>query len=192
MRDTREGRDPSKLWRATRIGVAAAILLIALAFAIDPLSLRVPHWVTWQRRDLTADLDGNASLEQVSLAHGVLEVRDSSGAKIFRSPSSWKPQDAVICDVTHDGKPEIVLLVWRRGNYGSSRPFWENDVDLRMTEHLYVMGMREGKVVPVWMGHELGREVVEVAAHEDGSISLVERDGTNTHWSWEGFGFVVL
>ena len=32
------------------------------------------------------------------------------------------------------------MLVWRRGNYGTSRPFWDTGIDLRMTQHLYVMG----------------------------------------------------
>ena len=191
MSGDRVSRNPSRLWRTARTCIVVVALLAALVLVVDPLGLRVPRWVAWQERIVAADLDGDTTPEQVSLIRSVLEVEDSSGAKLYRSPSSWKVQDVIVCDMTHDGVPEIVMLVWRRGNYGSSRPFWDTGIDLRMTEHLYVMGMRDGRIMPTWMGHELGREVVEVVAREDGSLSLVERNGAQTHWEWEGFGFVV-
>ena len=192
MHRDREGRKHVRLWRLACVCVVVAMMPIALVFVCDPLGLRVPRWVAWQERVLSAGLDGDGEPEQVTLTRGALKVEGSREDDIYRSPSSWKVQDVIVCDVTHDDTPDIVMLVWRRGNYGSSRPFWDTGIDLRMTEHLYVMGMRGGKVVPVWMGHELGRDVVEVVAHEDGSISLVERDGTQTHWDWEGFGFIAV
>lgn len=170
----------------------AGALLCGLIIAVDPLELRPPSWVTWQSRSYATDLDNDGSAEQITLERGALLVEGSTGIAPYRTPASWRVQDAVICDVTRDGIPEICMLVWRRGNYGSSRPFWDTGVDLRMTEHLYVLGARDAEVVPVWMGHELGCEVSGLLAHDDGSISLVARDGTKSHRSWEGFGFVVI
>ena len=170
----------------------AVILLACIGLCIaDPLELRVPGWVVWQSRCHAADLDGDSVPDDVTLEGGTLEVRASTSDSPYRTPASWRIQDAIVCDVTRDGAPEICMLAWRRGNYGSSRPFWDNGIDLRMTEPLFVMEVRDRQVKPVWMGHELRRDVIEVVACDDGPILLVERDGSTSRWSWEGFGFTI-
>lgn len=171
--------------------LVAALAGVVVLLALDPLQLRVPHWVAWHTGSYTTDLAAGGDAEIVTLADRSVIVRSYDGTTLYQTPSEWQVSDARTCDVTGDGTSELLMLVWRRGNYGSSRPFWETGRDLRMTEHLYVFGMRDGVLVPVWMGHELGRSVTEVRTIDEGTVTLVERDGGTTAWTWDGFGFVA-
>ena len=97
-------------------------------------------------------------------------------------------------DVNGDGLPELVMLVWRRGNYGSSRPFWETGTDLRMTQHLYVIGLRNGTMRPVWMSHELGHglRVARMRAEGGNRLVLTDVEGRTSVWEWDYFGFTLV
>lgn len=51
----------------------------------------------------------------------------SDGSEIWRSAAGQKVQSLLWCDIDHDGAPELLLLVWRWGRFGRSRPFWKPD-----------------------------------------------------------------
>lgn len=167
------------------------LLACCLIVACQSLRLTVPRWVTWSTCEYEVDLDEDSNSEHIALANRRLTVYAANGSTLFETPTAWHVCAAQVGDVNHDNLPELLMLVWRRGNYGTSRPFWETGFDLRMTEHLYVMGLCEGAVVPIWMGHDLGREVETFQFDAStGILSLNERNGTTTTWLWDNFGFV--
>jgi len=176
--------------RATRPTLAvAATLTLAVLLAVR-MGLFVPSWASFSTGSWTVDLDGDGLAESLELRERRLSV-GSSRMEAYVTPSSWQVMDAVVCDVDGNGKQELAMLVWRRGNYGSSRPFWDTKPDLRMTEHLYLLCLRDGQMEPFWMGHELGREVTSLSFDPiSGTVTLHERNGTSSTWVWEGFGFV--
>ena len=170
--------------------VAAALCLLALGAAWQ-LRLFVPSWVTWQEEQLGADLDADGSPGRIVVAQRSLTVRDEAGQTLYVSDPHWQVAQALCSDVDGNGTPEVVALVWRRGNYGTSHPFWDQGLDLRMTEHLYVFTMRNGEVVPLWMGHELGAPVERVEAAGPGVLLLTTTDGRTATWTWDYFGFTI-
>ena len=57
------------------------------------------------------------------MAHKKVGVR-LSGDVVWTSPKDLRVQQALSCDIDHDGQDELVLLCWRIGRYGKSKPFW--------------------------------------------------------------------
>lgn len=155
------------------------------------MGLFLPRWVSWESGTQQADLDLDGTDETVELANRAVRVCGADGSELYMTPAAWRVSQVTVADATGDGLPELLMLVWRRGNYGSSRPFWDTGLDLRMTQHLYVMGLRDGAVMPVWMSHELGEEVVRAEVSPSRTLVLTARDGSVTQWVWEGFGFVA-
>lgn len=156
--------------------------------------LLIPSWVDFRSAARSSDLDGDGSPEELSLSQGSAHITSASGETLYTSEHTWHVQDALVGDVTGDGRPELVMLVWRRGNYGNSRPFWERGIDLRMTQHLYVMGLENGSMHAVWMSHELGHalEVTDMQAHDGDQLTLTTRQGNVSTWQWDFFGFTLV
>lgn len=181
------------LWKLRAFACVAVVLAMAVACAARH-ELSVPSWASWQTRTLSCDLDANGTDEELTLAERMVRVSDASGQVLYESDAAWRVSDVLVTDVTRDGRPELVMLLWRRGNYGNSKPFWEDGIDLRMTQHIYVMGLEDGAIRPVWMGHELGEglKVARIEATEDGLLGLVTTDGDKSTWEWDYFGFSLV
>ena len=173
------------------VAVLASTLVLSFAWATAHFELTCPSWVTWQERSLTCDLDGDGSTEHIKLQGRKVDVTGEDGRSIYVSDHAWRVSDVLAADVTGNGANELVMLVWRRGNYGTSRPFWDTGIDLRMTQHLYVMGLRDGTMRPVWMSHELGDglQLAQVICPAPGQIEMVTRQGERSTWEWNYFGF---
>ena len=188
-RTTQARRLPRWCWLAASLLLAASVT--GGWWYASSHQLLVPSWVSWRERQLSCDLDGDGRLETLELSGRRVTVRAESGQVLYESKPEWQVCDLLLGDVDRDGLSEFVMVVWRRGNYGSSRPFWETEPDLRMTQHLYVMGMQDGEVRPFWMGHELRAAVVEVAIDEQGRLLLTTDDGSTTVWYWDVWGFTL-
>ncbi|MBP3892874.1 MAG: hypothetical protein J6D34_02415 [Atopobiaceae bacterium] len=171
--------------------VVTIVLLLGGLWLANRLELFIPSWVSWQKTSAAVDLDRDGREERIELANGRCCVEDASGAVLYKTPGDWHITRVATGDVDLDGANDLLMLTWRRGNYGTSRPFWDTSVDFRMTEHLYVFEMREGRLVPKWMSHELGAPVTDIAATDEGTVTLTTTDGARTTWRWEGFGFTL-
>lgn len=177
-----------------RAVACVAVVFVAVAVCVTRLELMVPSWVRWRSVELSCDLDADGSREELVLAGRRVRVNDENGQPIYESDGAWRVSETLVADVTRDGRDELVMLLWRRGNYGNARPFWEDGIDLRMTQHVYVMGLVDGAMRPVWMGHELGAglKVVRMEATGDGLLKLVTTDGRTSTWEWDYFGFSLV
>jgi hypothetical protein len=198
----------------TIVGIVVGIVLFLLALAVVVAwregLLVPPDWVVWHEETFEADFDGDGASEgnvadgndsassgapeQLRLAGRRATLFSAEGATLWQSDPSWLVADALACDITtDDSTPELVMLVWRRGNYGSSHPFWESGLDLHWRLHVYIMHLDGEKLRPVWMGHGLDEEVVSLASSAPGTLALIDRDGTTVTWRWRqgGFGFYI-
>lgn len=146
----------------------------------------------WQICHLSADLDGDGaqeSLVAVSEAHDVRVL--VGGVAVFASPDEWRVFDAHVCDLDGDGADELVFLVWKQGSYGPYRPFWESGTDDAWSQHVFVYGMRAGKIAPIWMSSALGSVFEREWMEPDGTLVLEAPDGGLTSWRWGSWGFTL-
>ena len=145
---------------------------------------------------LPAGLDRS---ESVSFADGtlwILTLADNrfaaacDGTVLWESDSAWHVQDFLTCDIDRDGDTEILLLVWRRGNYGPSRPFWVARNDTGWSQHIFIYNWQDGAPVPQWMSSGLRPQVSRWAAQPDGQLYILTPQGEETLWRWGQWGLV--
>ena len=153
-----------------------------------------PAWATFSDAELAADLDGDGTDETIELRDRRLAVRDGragvgggagaadSGDVLLETPEDWQVSDVLVADFDGDGALEVVFLLWRHGNFGSSRPFWlsesgdgaDGSSGEPLTQHLFMYRWRAdranqsskgsdaqglGRLHPVWMSSRLGIEI---------------------------------
>ena len=82
--------------------------------------------------------------------------------KIWSSPEDILVQDAMICDIDGDGAVEILLLCWKIGRFGASRPFWVEQDEKSWSQHLFVYEYGTDGVTPQWMSSYMGTDVAEM------------------------------
>ncbi|HBB02441.1 MAG: SH3 type 3 domain-containing protein, poly-gamma-glutamate synthesis protein (capsule biosynthesis protein) [Candidatus Peregrinibacteria bacterium GW2011_GWF2_38_29] len=74
----------------------------------------------------------------------------------------------MIVDSNGDGKDELNMSVWRKGDFGSSKPFWVKENDQSIKNHFFVFGLDENfgpssvaplktSVRPLWQSSNLSR-----------------------------------
>lgn len=96
-------------------------------------------------------------------------------------------------DLDADGRDELLLLVWRRGHYGPSRPFWVPQNDWRYSQHIFIYTCdAAGAVAPLWMSSGLDPQVRRWAMNADGTLSVTTPAGQDTLWGWRSWGLERL
>lgn len=169
-----------------------------------------PRWVRWKS---TTFSDASGQYEVVLKRKTVRIIYDNS--VIWISSKDIKVQDAMSCDVDGDGTDELVLLCWKIGRFGTSRPFWVDEDEKTWSQHIFVYSYEEEGVRPKWMSSYIGVDVVEISAtSRDGMqrgntvsdvavqnagigqsterkqhLLLTEPDGRMSSWVWDSWGF---
>jgi len=148
------------------------------------------------------DLNNNQTEEEYNLANGILRVREN-GSTIWETPSDWWVDDFVLADSDNDGKEEINLLVWKQGNYGPVRPFWEKENDESIKNHFFIFSWEDGKIKSKWQSSNLDNPNCQALFKDidgDRKNELVVLEGDyqdfpSCHgrylaiWEWNGWGF---
>lgn len=169
--------------------VACALVLWAIgAFAATHPEL--PGWVQLHTVSLHADLDGDGTDDALYLARGQLQVISADGQR-YLSPRTWVVTDACIHDFDGDGTNELALIVWKRGSFGTSQPFWIDRDTSAMTQHVFVMHYAQGLLEGVWMSSDLGEDARSVSFDNNGRLHIRDREGLESTWRWGQWGFIA-
>ncbi|NLF46200.1 MAG: hypothetical protein GX581_08995 [Syntrophomonadaceae bacterium] len=175
-----------------------ALLLAALLFfrqmtASSPLVFNV-------------DTDGNGPMESYRLEdHQVFVKQD--GNLIWVSPPEWKVTHLLLGDFDNDGQEDILMVLWKQGSFGSSRPAWSEGPDDEYSNHLFMYRLAAGKLKPVWCSSAIPYPILDIEAEpdENGIIALIVTEGPptghlyplrkifhreQTIWEWQDWGFV--
>ncbi len=138
--------------------------------------------------------------ERIELKDGSLSVwrPGSSGWQlIFKSPPQWRVQQFAFGDADEDGRPELVLSLWKNNG--------QDDQGLDRS-HPFVYGWRRGAFRPVWAGSALADPIREFTLADfkgDSHHELVVLEGSYadskdapanyaTVWGWNGWGYELL
>ncbi|KUG05364.1 hypothetical protein ASZ90_017254 [hydrocarbon metagenome] len=154
------------------------------------------------------DLNNDGHIETYILVNHCLKVTENESL-LWQSPADWRVVSLVIRDATHDGREDLIMVVWKEGSFGEDIPFWiiENDHYLRC--HLFIFNLVGEQVKPVWMSSALHRPIKSLQIKDingngknelivqEGSYSLLSSfinpdDSEPTIWQWKGWGFYLL
>jgi len=103
-------------------------------------------------------------------------------------------------------------VVWKAGSFGRDKPFWVNEDDQELSNHLFVLNLLQGKMKPVWFSSALDQPIQALEVkdiNQDGKNELVVQEGrawlagiqnqerpasepvtkSITCWQWKSWGF---
>ena len=171
-----------KLWLPAMI--AACLIAVICLFAVWHGGNSLPDWIRWEQAEF---FGGTGEPERICLEDRRLAVM--AGEEILWQLETDVPvQSFLWCDINHDGAGELLLLCWRQGRYGDSRPFWVEEDEESWSQHIFIYQWTGETMRPLWMASDLGREVE--SWHFDGQQRLVitDRTGETTAWDWVSWG----
>ena len=147
----------------------------------------IPSWVEWQ--SVATDFaDGFAVLKD---RKATLYSDASCETVLWTGDEDWAFQDMVVKDLDRDGAEEIIFLLWKRGNYGRSKPFWaEKDTD-RLGQHIFIYSYdleRPIRMRAIWMSSETKFEIDSIASGKNDMLLLNVRKHGPQLWRWKDFG----
>lgn len=145
------------------------------------------------------DLDGDGKPEEYILKDGCLTIKEDLNI-IWQSPEDWWVDYFFIGDATNNGKPELNLSVWKKGSFGPYKPFWIEEEDTSIKNHLFIYRFEKNKLKPVWQSSNLDHPIYRATLIDldgDGKTELVVKEGSYTDpkkceitlWQWSGWGF---
>ncbi|MBR5348540.1 MAG: CapA family protein [Lachnospiraceae bacterium] len=146
-----------------------------------------PAWVEW--KSVATDFaDGFAVLKD---RKATLYSDASCETVLWTGDEEWTFQDMVVKDLDRDGAEEIIFLLWKRGNYGRSKPFWaEEDTD-RLGQHIFIYSYeleRPSRMRAIWMSSETSFEIDSIAPGMNDMLLLNTRKHGPQLWRWKDFG----
>ncbi len=152
----------------------AGAVLYAVGSVLWRSGFFLPKWIPWENASLYAQpLSG-----EIELKHKSVRITHNDSL-IWASPDNLKIQQVLSCDIDHDREEELILLCWKRGRYGSYRPFWVKEDEKQWSQHIFVYEYQQGEIAPKWMSSYLGQDV----AHMDfapGSSSATNQEIRNS------------
>lgn len=179
--------------RIASYGIMASVCIGAVLYLMWRGGAFLPQRIVWENRTF-CDASGQY---EMTLARKKVSVRQN-GDVVWTSPGDLRVQQALSCDIDNDRQDELVLLCWRIGRYGKSKPFWVEENERKWSQHIAVYEYNGGNVRPKWMSSYIGFEVEKIAGGgRAGAMAepphirlfLTDTDGKMTCWFWDSWGF---
>lgn len=188
--------------------IIAGILFLIMALLILILNF-MPFNCTGGSAGFTRDLDDNGQAETYRLEKGHLTIREGERL-LWESPKDWSIQSCLTADADNDVAEELLLVLWKNGSFGPSKPMWQKGRDDEYSNHLFLYRLVAGKVKPVWCSSALVHPIINMEVkdiNQDGKNELNVLEGPpagrgynlrqlfsrhSTSWVWQGWGFVQI
>ncbi len=164
------------------------VTLLSAMFIIPNSKLTIPESIVFNSKSASV-FNMNASLQ-----NGHFELSDEGGAVVWKSDSSWKVQDFLICDIDNDSQYEILLLTWKKGSFGRHLPFWVDKNDTETGQHIYIYEKREqnadkdGFLRASWMSSSLQDIINSWSFDNKTKLRVTYESGQVQYFSWIGWG----
>ncbi len=158
------------------VSLTAAAGMASLIFLLWLHGAFLPRWIEWDKN-----------------APDIIP----EGVK-YKLSDEWLIQDALIFDIDGCGKDETVILLWKRGSYGSKRPTWVKRDETGFSQHIFIYKEKEDGWHPIWMSSKLHFEAAgfmegaEIPGTGRPSLDTVAPDGSRTRWGWLSWGLVEV
>lgn len=151
----------------------------------------LPQWVAWE----SGIFYDKTETYEIELENKSISIKNDTGV-IWTSPEGVKVQKALSCDIDNDSEDELVLLCWKKGRYGSHKPFWVENDEEGWSQHLFVYEYspeKAEKISPKWMSSYIGQEVADITTNGKDAphtrLWFQDRNQEMSSWVWDSWGF---
>lgn len=175
----------SKRKRLICIIVAAILACGGLIYLLWAGGVFLPGWAEFTDREF------EACEMKITLKGRSVQVT-ADEAVVWESAREIKVQDCFTADVDRDGREELIILCWKRGRYGRSKPFFVEKDPKVWSQHVYIYTLDKGSVKPMWMASDTGVDISRMEADEKGRITVYEPSGETSVWQWISWGLVKV
>lgn len=172
-------------------GICLIIMILvctgAVLYIIYSDKIDLPEWVEWRNGTF---IDSSGQYE-VSLKRKSVSIIYNNSIT-WTSPDDIMVQQVLSCDIDNDSEDELILLCWKKGHFGSHKPFWmdeKDDEDEEWSQHIFVYeygydidisdetemkkisesgimpASAPGEIRPKWMSSYIGQDVAEIASN---------------------------
>ena len=180
--------------------VWAAIGMIFILFLLFyVLKVNVPE------QQVTYDLNHDGIMEDYHLSQGKLTISQPDVIG-WQSPPEWNIRSMALDDVTGDKKPELIMLLWKRGSFERHKPLGYQQEDNRFSCHLFICQLIGNNLIPRWCSSALDQPIRDFTIRQDsaGNNYLAVEEGSYSiycageplifgkaysNWVWEQWGF---
>ena len=160
---------------------------------------KFPKEIKWKEKGVRKEIDGH-DVRYVLRDKRVRVYVDKR--LIWQSDMTWFVQDMFVCDIDKDSakdkvrkneksEEELVLLLWKEGRFGQSRPFFIEDDEKDYSQHIFTYNIEAGELIEKWCSSYIGENVNEMEFVDD-ILYLTHFSGEKTRWKWYSFGFEKL
>ena len=173
--------------KKTILTAAGTALVLTAVYGMYLRGFFLPSWVKWNRCQVKGDFDLDGT-EDILRTEKKKVYSERNGELISLLPGEWLVSDLHAADIDHDGRQEILLIVFNRDTYGKYHPFWEKEYRKGFCQHLYIYHYENDSLVPFWMSSALKPELSWVEVREDGTIMAEDTQGEPSEWQWKTWG----
>lgn len=174
------------------IGIMALVVTGAVFYGLWRRGAFLPGWISWE----SGTICDETGVYAATLEHGQVTVIYDDNV-IWISPKELRVQRILFGDADNDREEELILLCWKIGRFGESRPFWVERDERKWSQHLYIYKCKQGKVKSRWMSSYIGQNVTDMSLmaergkKESGQNRLLLTDpaGKVNSWLWTSWGF---
>lgn len=138
------------------------------------------------QKTIFCDINQDGTDEKITLCDQKITITEDDNL-LWESQEEWEVTDFLISDINKDGWEEILILLWKQGNYGEYTPFWEENDD-EFSQHIFIYQWKEQRLKPLWMSSGLKPRIKEWSMMEDGRIHIITDKDEDTMWIWGNWG----
>lgn len=168
----------------TRIGIVSlVVMLVLLAYFLSQATSKQTHWL---------DIDNDDITERFDLGSGQLQIWKENQL-IFTSDITYNVTHYAYGDANNDGKAELLLGFWRRGDYGIDNDFARKRRDPAASYHLYLYKYQnEAQMFRlIWGSSTLNDPLYDFNLVEAGTDNTILRVRTGSYEDYDRNGKII-
>lgn len=171
-----------KIIKLITVAVFTATVIFVLFARLSEVRAEdsIPGYVKWENRNI------NKNNVEAVLKNKSLDLFYDEKL-LWKSPAEYQIQDVLVEDIDRDGRDELLLLCYRRGRYGTRKPFWIDKDNNQWYQHIYIFNIDKNGISQKWLASELGFEAVSWK-YEDGYLDITDTNNEESSWMWIKWG----